>query len=206
MRKTVVNITIFASYTILTILSVIAFTLLRPFNYVDNDNSHIVCSNNHQIFDSGPNFIYTINNKLDAFNDAKARKLCRYIIIYDYNNVYETPKEKNYNFVPVYLTESSWPNAIFISLVIFFAGAWMIETLLGKVKLKLIIILALAAGALFYLVFSNNYVNQVYCRRKIDTKVYYYRQSVRKYSAAETYENSDIASLVSALYKSCQNK
>lgn len=116
-------------YSLLVAISLFVFTIYRPFTYIDNMRSYIICNKDGRKFDIGPNYIYSFTNKLDSFNDAKARKLCEYGLIKDYHNSLETPTNLNYQFHPVYTTDSHWLRAIILSSLVFTIGLIAIEAI-----------------------------------------------------------------------------
>ena len=118
----------FAFYLVLIELSLGVFFIFKPFTYVDNVSSYIVCNKSKLNFEIGPNFIYTFNGILDEFNDQKAKKLCEYGLIKDYADTLKTPAIQNYAFYPLYTVDSSWIDALVISFITFLAGVIMIET------------------------------------------------------------------------------
>ncbi|MBI2641195.1 hypothetical protein HYW87_01200, partial [Candidatus Roizmanbacteria bacterium] len=108
-------------YTLFIAVCLSTLILFKPFRYVDNQKSYIVCKKDNSHFEIGPNLIYTFTQSLDDFNDKKARKLCEYKTIRDYADSQKTPQEVNYIFYPVYTTESSWSDVLFSSMLIFAA-------------------------------------------------------------------------------------
>lgn len=114
-------------YIILFSLSIGSFVLFRPFTYIDNDHSYVLCKSDNVRYELGPNYIFAVGEQLDPFNDAKARKLCEHKIIRDYNHSYPTPEKQNYTFLPAKFQDSSWLNAIFAFLITFFLGMGFIE-------------------------------------------------------------------------------
>lgn len=123
------NILIFLylfSYTIIVSFSFAVFMILKPFSYIDNVNSYIVCDNESR-FDIGPNFIYSFEDKLDEFNDGKARKLCEFNLIKDYGKSLKTAKKLNYVFYPVYKQESSIQNSFLGFIITLLFGILAIE-------------------------------------------------------------------------------
>ena len=114
-------------YSIVLALSFSSFLLFRPYEYVDNDHSYIRCFKDGISYETSPNLIFAIDTKLDSFNDAKARKLCEHKIISDYINSYSTPPKINYEFLPALSEKSSWPAALFVFLLTFLAGSFVVE-------------------------------------------------------------------------------
>ena len=114
-------------YSFILALSIAAFMVFRPGNYIDNDHSYIRCQQSKISYETSPNFIFALDKNLDPFNDVKARKLCGLSIIKDYDNVYPAPKEKNYIFLPAIQPESSWFNALFGSILTFIIGTFVVE-------------------------------------------------------------------------------
>ena len=114
-------------YILLFTLSLAVGHIFKPYPYIDNEKSQIVCLKNNQSFEAGWNFIYTFEDTLDNFNDKKARKLCEYNIIKDYADTVQVPKEVNYRFEPKYIQESSWVDAIFMASATLILGIIFIE-------------------------------------------------------------------------------
>lgn len=124
--KIILLILYLVSYIILISLSLSSFYIFKSIKFIDNINSYLVCENGEKL-DIGPNFIYSFSNKLDAFNDIKARKLCEYSMIRDYNNTLKTPTQKNYVFYPIYKTEYGIKNQISAMLFVLIIGHFVIE-------------------------------------------------------------------------------
>jgi len=118
----------FVYYLFLTSIVISVFLIYRPFVYVDNIHSYVICNNDGGKFEIGPNFIYTFNSYLDRNNDSKARKLCEYRLIRDYTNTINEPEKRNYVFYPVTIQESGWINALLVSITTFIIGTIIIET------------------------------------------------------------------------------
>lgn len=121
------------TYSLVFALSMSSFIIFRPFFYVDNDTSTVVCNKDQKSYEISPNLIYSVDQKLDPGNDKKARKLCEYQIISDYTDVYKAPMEKNYIFAHSMEQESSWPNAVFAAFLIFFLGSAFVELILRRI-------------------------------------------------------------------------
>lgn len=124
-------------YSLVFSFAIAAILVFRPFTYVENDHTYILCHTDQVRYETSPNFIYAIETKLDSFNDAKARKLCAYHIISDYINMYKIPKEVNYTFLPDKRTESAWPNALFGGFLVFLLGSAVIEVSCSLARLKI---------------------------------------------------------------------
>ena len=86
-----------------------AYTSL-PYEYLDDWNSTIICTNGKS-YPSGTNSIYVSEGRLNDDGDIDARKLCTYDVIRDYTNQYKTPKEKNYNLITLHATRGSYKEA-----------------------------------------------------------------------------------------------
>ena len=123
-------------YSLLITLSFSISLFFMPFKYVDNDHSYISCFSDGRRYETSPNYIFALDDKLDSFNDIKARKLCEYKIISDYNNTYSTPASVNYEFLPVVFQDSSWLNVIFVFLLTFVIGSALLESMGKLLKLK----------------------------------------------------------------------
>ena len=103
-----------------------AFFVFFPFKYVDPIESLIHCSSG-LAYASNATFVFSVDAKLDHFNDEKARKLCAYGVIRDYQNFYQAPDKINYRFIPVYSQESSITEALLASIITFSLGTVIIE-------------------------------------------------------------------------------
>jgi hypothetical protein len=115
-------------YLILAAFSAGVFLVFLPFKYVDPIESLIHCYSGRAY---APNaaLIFSVDGKLDQFNDEKARKLCTYGVVRDYQDFYQAPDKINYWFTPIYSQESSIAEALLASFVIFSLGAAIIETI-----------------------------------------------------------------------------
>lgn len=123
----------FLTYSLLLSLTLFVFVVFQPFSYIDNDHSNLMCQGNNVPYETSPNMIFLIDKKLDKLNDSKARKLCQYHIIRDYNNTFETPHTLNYTLLPAESIESSWLSDIFICLIVFLSGSLLIEFTAEKI-------------------------------------------------------------------------
>jgi hypothetical protein len=177
------------------------FIIFKPFTYVDNDKSKIVCNNNGASFDAGPNYIYTLDQSLDGFNDVKARKLCEFNTIRDYIQAYKTPS-MNYQFKPVYTTNSSWGDALLMTLITFVVGTFAIEIAKKRTALTFLF-LAVFIFLSYFLYFQKNAL-KIFCQRQIAEKVVNFRNSAYKGGViAVPEEDTHIKSLVNSLNKQC---
>lgn len=132
-RGSILVIFKFLAYSLLLSLTLFVFVIFQPFSYIDNDHSNLMCQGNNVPYETSPNMIFLIDKKLDKSNDSKARKLCQYHIIRDYNNTYETPHTLNYTLLPAESIESSWLSDIFICLIVFLSGSLLIEFIAKKI-------------------------------------------------------------------------
>jgi len=121
------NILYCLTYSIIISISLGALVIYKPVTYIDNGKSSIVCTKNNQKFEMGPNFIYIFGDKIDDFNDSKARKLCEYGLVKDYGNTLQKPSNVNYTLDIVMTQDSSWTNAIIAAFVLFIFGMIVIE-------------------------------------------------------------------------------
>ena len=121
-------------YLLLISSSLGVFYIFRPFKFIDNSKSYLLCQNNNKFF-IGPNLVFTFDGLLDSYNDKKARKLCEYSLIRDYADTLKTPPAVNYGFTPVYSQESSWSNTAFAFFLAFSLGAVLIEANFKTVSL-----------------------------------------------------------------------
>lgn len=138
------------SYFVLLAFSIGVFSLFQPFNLVDNSKSKLICKNNYSYY-IGPNLVFSFNARIDSYNDKKARKVCEYGIIRDYNDTFKTP-EMNYTFVPAYTQESSWLNAVFAAFLTIVTGTILIET---SVKI------------LTYLIYRKDQISGIFFGKKV---------------------------------------
>lgn len=99
----------------------------RPFTYVDNVKTTITCTNNGASFEIGPNFIYILGDRIDEFNDIKARKLCAYGMVKDYGNTLVNPEKANYTLKPVYAQDQAWTATIFLGVVAYIIQVFLFE-------------------------------------------------------------------------------
>ena len=122
------------SYLILISFSLGVFYVFRPFKFIDNSKSYLLCKNNYRYF-IGPNLVYSFNGRIDTYNDKKARKVCEYGIIRDYSDTFKTPS-LNYIFNPVYSQESSWFDAAFSFFLAIAVGTILTETIVKIITLS----------------------------------------------------------------------
>lgn len=203
-------------YGVLIGLFMYVFFIFRPFTYIDNDASQIVCTKSGGEFTIGPNYIYTFENKLDAFNDSKARKLCEYGVIRDYGNTYQTPRSLNYRFTPVFAKDSSWGDAILMGIAVFILGAALIESLKKGIlfltqekerhqQLSLIyLIVSVFLGIIFFMAVLRKPTRIAFCTREIARKVVNFRNSAFKYGVISVPEEDiHIRDSSRVLYQKC---
>lgn len=202
------------AYSIIAVISLAVFIIFKPYSYIDNNRSQIVCDKSSAAFDIGPNYIYTFETTLDDFNDKKARKLCEYGIIRDYQDFYKTPLAKNYLFRPTYSHESSWPDALLISTATFFLGAFVFELIKkmisAKEKIKIrklpIVIKTISVILMLalFIVFFRPEAVKLFCKKQVAKKVVNFRNAAYKngvYSVPE--EGRHINSSLLAIYERC---
>lgn len=208
------SILYFILYVFVFLLAFAVFYNFRPYTYVDNAKSLVVCNKNGASFEIGWNFIYTFDQTLDSFNGIKARKLCEYNAIKDYGNTLKTPSEINYRFEPKYIRESSWADAIFMASATLILGIIFIEFVKVKITMhtnlvrphqigKSIILTALFALGLFYL-FMYKPAAMIFCKRQIARKVNNFKRVVFKYGVVPIpEEDKHINSVLKPLYEKC---
>lgn len=174
----------FIILTLTFLFSAGAFFLFKPFKYIDNDKSTILCQSG-AVFTIGPNYIYSLDDKLDRFNDDKARKLCQFNTIRDYNNTYQVPKIINYQFNPVSWQNSNWGDAVLVAstviLIGWFALGFFLKDDYKKYLSYRFIFLCLLFSCLIFLVFLKKPVAKLYCQRQSAEKVVNFRNSAFKY-------------------------
>lgn len=199
----------FIVYLIVLTISLGVFVVFKPFTYIDNDKSRVVCNKNNASFEIGPNYIYTFGNKLDQFNDEKARKLCEYSIIRDYGNTYKTPAEINYSFIPSYVKNSSWGDALLVSFAGFLIGSFIIETLNLFLNKKHVInityiVVSFLPALIFFFFFLKNIAVKINCKRQIAQKVVNFRNSAFKSGVIPIpEEDKHINLIIKPLYEKC---
>lgn len=199
---------LFLFYTTLILISTAVFILFQPFTYIDNNKSYIDCADGSR-YEASPNFIFALDKTLDPFNDKKARKLCQFKIISDYNDIYQTPKAVNYTFVPKNEEESSWPNALFASILLFLIGYYFLKsvtklTFKNLVHNRILFLVANLVALLIYILFLHKPVMRLYCHNQVTTKLYYFHQSIKKNGASERLEDNDhISTFAQSLYEKC---
>lgn len=201
----------FLAFSALVIISIGIFFVFKPYSYVSNEKSYITCDKTGAKFDIGPNYVYTLENKLDLYNDKKTRKLCEYGIIRDYTDTRQTPLFKNYHFTPVWVTQSSWIDAFFMSISAFIFGFAVISSLV-KINLQwpqfknylfAIIFLSLI---LFGLIFKRPAI-LIYCKRQIAQKVVELRDSSYRYGIMKIpQEEKYLKDILPGLEKKCLEK
>lgn len=130
------NILYLILYSFVVSLSICAFVIFRPFSHIDNNHSGVFCHTDKLTYETSPNLIFAVGDKLDPFNDKKVKKLCQYRITRDYGDIYKAPQKINYTFLPALMQESSWPNALFAGLMTFGFGSFVIEILWKAFKKK----------------------------------------------------------------------
>lgn len=200
------KIIVVTAFSIMIALSLTLLMAFRPYSFVDNDKSKLICDKNGASFDMGPNYIYTLDNKLDSFNDEKARKLCEFNIIRDYGNFYKNPTAVNYQLKPTYAKDSSWGDAILMASVILLFGVLIVETIKKDFRLPQtsIIFVSVFAGALLFFLFFHRAATKIFCQRQIARKVVNFRNSAFKSGViAIPGEDSHINSSIKILYEKC---
>ena len=125
--KTIQLIIYFSAYSMILAFSIVTLVFFLPFSYVDNDHSYVRCQADGVAYETSPNLIFLVDAKLDNFNDVKARKLCEYHVIRDYNRTYATPKRINYTLEVAKKQSSSFPNALFAFGLTFLLGSIITE-------------------------------------------------------------------------------
>lgn len=209
------------SYVFLFAIAIGVLFIFKPYKYLDNSTSHIICDKNGRVFEAGWNFIYSFDGKLDSFNDTKARKICEYNSIKDYANVLQTPPQINYRFEPKFIQDSDWADAIFMFFAAFIFGAFIIEivkialiflilkkkTLINSPSLKnllLFFILSAIIVPLLFLAIVKKPAAVIYCKRQVARKVNNFKNIIFKYGIFPIpQEDKNIQSLLPSIYKNC---
>jgi len=188
-------------------LAISAFFLFKPFNYIDNDQSAVLCDNGG-IFNIGPNYIYSFEDRLDSFNGIKARKLCQFNAIRDYNDTYKSPETINYQFKPIFSQDSSWPDALLMASAVILA-AWLLigffvkKDLKNYFSFKYIFISFLLGTAVYFVVLRQPTIN-LYCQRQVAQKVVNFRNSAFKYGVLSVpEEDKHIKEITPEIFQKC---
>lgn len=169
-RNKISNLIYFLIFFILFSLSFTVFYLFRPYSYIDQSKSKIVCNNNKTIYDVGPTFFFAFERKLDPKTDKNVRKLCEYSIINDYQDTYKSPRKINYRLIPVYNQEGSWTDAFLISLVIF-APALLLRAQ------KAIITSAFFLAIVGFFLLLKIPTKKLYCERQMASRINNFKKS-----------------------------
>ncbi|OGK22180.1 hypothetical protein A2866_03415 [Candidatus Roizmanbacteria bacterium RIFCSPHIGHO2_01_FULL_39_8] len=210
------KIVITVLYIIIVAISMGAFFIFQPFSFVDNGKSKIACDNGSS-FEIGPNFIYTFTDKIDSFNDAKARKICAYNIIRDYGNAYKTPQSSNYGFKPVYIKNSSWGDAWLILVATFLLGSIFIQGIKRVFfestkdplfteffKWNFFAVVFIFLGIILFLIVIRKPARHIHCQLQIAQKVVNFRNSAFQGGIIPIpEENAHINSSIKTLYETC---
>lgn len=197
-------ISLILTYSFLISLSFFVLYISKPFIYIDSSKSQIVCNKSGQSFESGWNFIYTFADKLDSFNDTKARKLCEFNIIKDYSNTYKTPVEVNYRFEPKFIQESSWADAFFMFFTSLIIGGIIIKVFrLLTSSVKLVLLSFVIAPLIFFFIFRKPAAT-IFCKRQIARKVNNFKRIIFKYGIFPIpEEDRHIKEFLPNLYQKC---
>lgn len=200
-RKKQIDFLYLVTFFILVSISIGLFIAFKPYKFVDNDKAKVICSKNGSSFDIGPNYIYTLTDHLDDFNDKKARKLCEYNIIRDYGDAYKTPETKNYQFKPVFSTDSGWGDAFLMTSIPLLLSFILISRRKQNISY---IIAVIALSSLFFIFFLKKSAVSIYCRRQLAAKVVNFRNSAFKSGVIPIpEENKHIDPTVKSLYEKC---
>lgn len=199
-------------YPIIISVSLGTLYIFKPYTYIDNAKSLIVCHKNHASFEIGWNFIYTFDDKLDPWNDEKARKICEYNVIKDYINTVQTPKEINYRFEPKYIQESSWLDSILMFFATLVAGIFFLEVtkkiLIGETSDRIwsraYAFISIILAIVLFLFILKKPAAMIYCKRQVARKVNNFKRVIFKYGVFPIpEEDKHISSLLNPLYEKC---
>lgn len=221
MPKKILLLFYIVSYLILIALSLGIFYIFKPYSYVDNNKSLVICSGTNASYEIGPNFIYSFAKTLDTFNDVKARKICAYGAIKDYGNMLKTPTEINYRFEPKYIQESDWADTVFMFFATLVVGAIAIEILrviiskaltqqrpvMRELKVKEVVFFFLLcfflALPVFFFVLKKP-AAIIFCKRQVARKVNSFKRIIFRYGVFPIpEEDSHIHAVVAPLYEKC---
>ena len=181
------------AYFVVFLDSISAFYIFKPFIYIDNAASKIICNNGAE-YETGWNFIYSLDGTFDEFNDIKARKICQHGAIKDYGNTLATPDNKNYRFEPTFIQESGWSDAILMFFAALFFGALLIEVCkiiilksknitvsFEKNKILVPFIGSILLAPLIFFLFLKNPASHIHCKRQVARKINNFKRIIFKY-------------------------
>jgi hypothetical protein len=199
------------SYVILFSIAYSAFYIFKPYKYVDNATSRVICDKDNYQVDAGWNLVYTFDQQLDRFNDIKARKICEYNVIKDYTDVYKPPSKINYRFIPQYIQESSWKDALIIFFAPLFLGAIIIEVAYAVLyksiltnQIPIILLSALFGFILFFFVLKKPVATKIFCYRQVARKVNNFKRVIFKFGIFPIPEEEKyIKEVVPGIYQKC---
>ena len=166
----------FLCLVLTTSVSLILFWLFQPIPYVDNFNSYLICNNSNQ-YQAGSNFVFSVNGKLDKFNDIKARKLCDHGIILDYANAYSINPNKNYLYKPAKRVDSNWLQAILLATIPVFLVLSIAKDFKYKVAL---LALSFTISLIFFFFFLKSSTDDLFCQRNAALQSEDFKKSVNK--------------------------
>lgn len=199
---------IFLIYILIISLSIGAFWLFRPFQYIDNYESRVIC-NNGVIYQTGPSVIFSTDGTIDTWNEKKTEKLCAYGMVLDYYDMYKAPGNVNYRFSPAYQTDSSWQQALFAFLVLSGLGILTIESvqklfrLHYKVNWPFGVAILLGGCVLFFFLFKKPF-NYLYCQRKVTLVTWDFRRSANRSGKTMPKEEEDyVKSIRQKVFNDC---
>ncbi len=195
----------------------------KPYSYVNNEKSYILCKKNNMTYEVGWNFIYSFDRKLDSFNDVKARKLCEYGSIKDYGNTLKTPTTVNYQFHPVLIQESNWADAIVMFFASLIIGMLFIETMrilfhtihkektysyfFDRRSFAQFFLITIIFASILFLILLHKPAAMVYCKRQVARKVNSFKRIIFKYGVFPIPEEDiNINTHLIPLYKQCMMK
>jgi len=188
-------------YSIVVSFSFVIFFFFRPFVYLDNEKSLIICKKNNLAYYIGPNYIYGLGKELNDYNSKKAEKLCQYNVIRDYKNTYKDIKMGNYSQNFFYIKNSSWLNAIVMALGFFLIGVFLINS---GIKTTQFLFIGIVAGSIFFLLFLYEPTKTNFCKKKVVIEVVNFRNSVYKSGVVSmSDEEAYIKTQVPKLIKQC---
>src|SRR3989344_3044610 len=105
-----IKVVYFIIYSMAILLVVLIASGYKPYTYIDNDKSLIICNNN-KIYSAGKNNIYiNLDGTLFDYSDFQTKKLCS-------QDPDFIPDKKNYTLRLEHTTRGSWTSVIEVFLI-----------------------------------------------------------------------------------------
>ncbi|OGK19851.1 hypothetical protein A3C23_04060 [Candidatus Roizmanbacteria bacterium RIFCSPHIGHO2_02_FULL_37_13b] len=193
-------------YLLLISVSAGVFFVFKPFKYINHIESSIYCFDGKR-YGANTIFMFSLDGKLDLFNDKKARKQCAYSIIFDYYDMYKTPNNINYRYVPVFSQESSLMEAFLAAFTFFLSGAMIIEKiykLKNKIFAPFLILFSIIASCFIFVFFVKPVVVKLHCQKKIEFLDNDIRRAMIANAFKSNFDDDDyVAKSLKRIYDKC---